>query len=619
MKLPAEFLQLPLQFDAERLQAEIDAVPHEAWRPHPQGFRDNDALLLVTTGGGQNDDLAGAMAPTPALAACPYLQQVMEAFATVIGRSRLMRIGGAAEASPHFDQNYYWHQRMRVHVPIRTSPGVRFHCGDRDVHMQPGECWVFDTWKVHRVTNPSAEPRVHLVCDTVGSGPFWDLLAGARNPFADDGGSFRPRAVPFLPERRPKLHFERSNRPAVMSPWEQESLLANLFDDLVASGAPRETSRQLQARMERFRFQWRGLWARFGPTAEGRPAYARALDTLSRDLDAFEGQLSFPNGADVAAMIRVVIVDSGLAEEVAPATAAGPARPEASPGAGSAAPVRPRVRLGRTVVIAAAPRSGSTLLFECLARCPETVSIGGESHGVIEGIEALNPAARGFESNALAAADARPALVDALRSRFADAVVRHEGMERLQAIDAPRLLEKTPKNALRLPFLKQVFPGMQLVYLVRRPRENISSIIDAWGSGRFVTYPELPGWQGPPWSLLLIPGWRDLPVDDVAMMAARQWQVAHEAILDALDGGAFADAVPVVYESLIEQPEATLSALCDRLGLTPPPFDGQLPLSRHTLDRPAPDKWKRNAEALERVLPLVEPTRARIEGWLARR
>ena len=87
MKLPAEFLQLPLRFDAARLQAEIDQVPASAWRPHPQGFVDNDALLLVTAGGGQNDDLAGAMAPTPVLRRCPYLQQVMGSFSTVIGRS----------------------------------------------------------------------------------------------------------------------------------------------------------------------------------------------------------------------------------------------------------------------------------------------------------------------------------------------------------------------------------------------------------------------------------------------------------------------------------------------------------------------------------------------------
>ena len=48
----------------------------------------------------------------------------------------------------------------------------------------------------------------------------------------------------------------------------------------------------------------------------------------------------------------------------------------------------------------------------------------------------------------------------------------------------------------------------------------------------------------------------------------------------------------------------------------PPAVVGALPLSRHTLTRPDPDKWKRNADALERVLPVVEPTWERIQRWL---
>src|SRR6202007_1022499 len=70
-----------------------------------------------------------------------------------------------------------------------------------------------------------------------------------------------------------------------------------------------------------------------------------------------------------------------------------------------------------------------------------------------------------------------------------------------------RLLEKTPKNALRVPFLAAAFPDAIFVSLYRDPRETLSSMLDAWRSGQFVTYPGLPEWSGPPWSLLLIPGW----------------------------------------------------------------------------------------------------------------
>jgi hypothetical protein len=258
-------------------------------------------------------------------------------------------------------------------------------------------------------------------------------------------------------------------------------------------------------------------------------------------------------------------------------------------------------------------------LFEALSRSPDLVSIGGESHGVIESLPGLDPASRGYASNALDADDATPDAVQALRRGFVEAVVRHEPAERLKALGPElRLLEKTPKNALRIGFFEKVFPAARYVYLVRDPRENISSIIDAWNSGRFVTYPELPGWNGPPWSLLLIPGWETLPADDVAVIAAHQWRAAHEAMLDRFERLPADRVVALRYESLRAEPDAALRALCGSLDIAMPDLDGELPLSRHTLTRPDPEKWRRNADALEHVLPLVEPTRQRIEGFLER-
>lgn len=625
MRLPAEFMQLPLRFDAARLSREIDSVPAEAWLPHPQGFAGNDALVLVSVGGNlTSNEMAGEMKPTAALAQCPYLQQVMAAFETVIGRSRLMRIAGASEASPHYDLNYYWHQRMRIHVPIQTHPDVRFHCGERSVHMEPGDCWVFDTWKIHRVNNPSDHPRVHLVCDTVGSGAFWDLLARARNPFADTRG-FSPQSVDWKPETRTALQFETTNSPEVMTPWEQESLLATVLDDLAGANPPLEVFRQFQARLERFRFQWRGLWARFGLDPAGRPAYRQALSVLERQMEDLRGQMELPNAADPVEVVIKVLVLQGLSDDPVrlPATPEpvpdlqSKRGPDAGSRTGSQPPSQPRLR--RPIIIAAAPRSGSTLLFETLSRSPDLVSIGGESHGLIERIEGLHPSDQNYDSNALTAADARPERIDALRQNFLDAVLDHEPAERIQRLGPDlRLLEKTPKNALRLDFLLEAFPAARIVHLVRDPHENIASIIEAWQSGRFVTYPGLPGWQGPPWSLLLIPGWRDLPADDLAMVAASQWQAAHDAILDSIEALDGERVRTVHYEDLRADPAPVIAELCDFLEIAPPPAVSELPLSRHTLTPPDPDKWRRHARDLDRVLPAFQATRDRLEARSAR-
>ena len=98
----------------------------------------------------------------------------------VAGRSRLMRLSGHAEVTRHVDQGYYWAERVRVHVPIVTQPTVRFECGDAAINMAAGECWIFDTWRSHRVLNDAVESRIHLVVDTVGGDAFWDMVAQGR-------------------------------------------------------------------------------------------------------------------------------------------------------------------------------------------------------------------------------------------------------------------------------------------------------------------------------------------------------------------------------------------------------------------------------------------------------
>ena len=108
MKLDTEFIKLPLAFEVERMRSEVEAVPESEWRPHPQGHPGNSALPLISRAGNPLDDgVAGTMAPTPNLERCPYLRQVLGAFETVFGRSRLMRLEGNSEATLHVDTNYY--------------------------------------------------------------------------------------------------------------------------------------------------------------------------------------------------------------------------------------------------------------------------------------------------------------------------------------------------------------------------------------------------------------------------------------------------------------------------------------------------------------------------------
>src|SRR5262249_41357642 len=158
------------------------------------------ALALIAVDGDPNSDsIDGPMRPTPWLDRCPYLMQALEAIGAVWGRSRLMRLSGQAEVTPHVDINYYWRERVRVHVPIKTQPSVRFMCGDAEVNMAAGECWIFDTWRRHLVVNANDDERIHLVADTVGGDRFWHAVGAGRIPGVSPPADWTPRQVPARP------------------------------------------------------------------------------------------------------------------------------------------------------------------------------------------------------------------------------------------------------------------------------------------------------------------------------------------------------------------------------------------------------------------------------------
>jgi uncharacterized protein (TIGR03032 family) len=169
-----------------------------------------------------------------------------------------------------------------------------------------------------------------------------------------------------------------------------------------------------------------------------------------------------------------------------------------------------------------------------------------------------------------------------------------------------RLLEKTPKNALRVPFLASAFPDALFIYLYRNPRESINSIYEAWRSGRFVTYPQLPGWTGPPWSLLLVPGWRELAEAPLPEIAARQWSIATERLLDDLEALPSDRWCVANYGRLVSEPQAEIERLSRFLDIEwDRRLSAPLPISRHTLTPPELGKWRHNAEVLEPVFPLA--------------
>lgn len=635
MKLDHPFLQLPLSFDADALAREVSALGEAVWRPHPQGYPGNSALPLISVAGDPaSDAVRGEMKPTPQLLACPYLMQVLHSIGAVWGRSRLMRLEGQAEVTPHVDINYYWREHTRVHVPIVTQPTVRFICGDAEVNMAAGECWTFDTWRMHHVHNEDDRARIHLVADTVGGAGFLRLLRGARRHNQDRTGWHAER---ITPGRMPaSLDYETVNLPLVMSPWEVREHIRFLL----AEGPSSPERERLEHRvLQPFAMEWHALWAKYGESRRGFDEYQALRERLKEQLAPY-AELRLKNDVYLVHALQAIVVGNLLASEgSAEATSRpvpGSSKPDlvfagtsfqfnvsarqppvASPARSVAGAFTP-VRIERPVIVLSAPRSGSTLLFETLAQAPQLYTIGHESHRTIEGQPGLHPSARDFDSNRLTAADASATVADAVRAAFAEALHDRHGRPPRPGV-AVRLLEKTPKNILRVPFLRKVFPDAQFVYLYRDPRAVLSSMIEAWQSGRFRTYPGLPGWNGLPWSLLLVPGWRELNGLPLEEIVAHQWHSAVNVLLDDLETLPRESWVALRYDDLVLRPESAVRRICDVAGLEWDRTLHSLPLSRHTLTPPDPDKWRRHEAAIARVLPLLETTRLRAEALAASR
>lgn len=315
MRLDQAFHHLPVLFDAARLEAEVAALPEEAWVPHPDRVPGNSAVRLISADGRETDAVHGRMRPTPWLEAMPYARQVLAGFGVVWGRSRLMRLAAGAAVPEHADINYHWHTRVRLHVPIVTRPQVRFHCDGRSVHMAAGEAWIFDNWRRHHVENGADVARVHLVADTTGTAAFW-RFARADVP---------PRSQwPLLgwnPDDAAPLLTECDLRVPVMPPAEVQWLIEDLKTELTPAPAASDSA-EGEARAARFGRlldsfvqDWRQLCALHGLGGAGRPDFQRLIEAVRRAAPALAPGLAMrANGAGALLVLEKRVLQHLLAE-----------------------------------------------------------------------------------------------------------------------------------------------------------------------------------------------------------------------------------------------------------------------------------------------------------------
>ena len=183
MKSPVPYLKLPFEFDAEKLQQDLDTILQGNWIPHfnTEGYSGDWKAVPLYAPGGKQDNIHAHLSSdakvsaTPVLKECPYFKEVIAQFKCPIESARILRLGVGAQIKPHRDHALgYEDGTFRLHIPIRTNPQVEFKLDDELLQMLPGECWYTNVNYVHSVKNGGDSDRFHLIID------------GTRNGWSDE-------------------------------------------------------------------------------------------------------------------------------------------------------------------------------------------------------------------------------------------------------------------------------------------------------------------------------------------------------------------------------------------------------------------------------------------------
>lgn len=269
-------------------------------------------------------------------------------------------------------------------------------------------------------------------------------------------------------------------------------------------------------------------------------------------------------------------------------------------------------RLDRPIIILGAPRSGTTILFRCLALHTDLWHLPSESHKIFEG--PFHPASRGYESNRVTAKDLNDELAHTLRTQFYQSAINlsrvwsnpalllegnslHHRIfskfmiaglgaaSRFAKNGTLRFLEKTPKNALRVPMLNRLFPDAFYIRITRKAARNIDSLIASWRAvdkigpvtrKRYgqVAYPianqlKLQDYSDKLWMFALVPGWQNLECKTLADVAAWQYYQCNSFIANDLASIESRRIFSVKFEDFVQEPVKTVKQIFDWAELPP--------------------------------------------------
>ena len=269
--------------------------------------------------------------------------------------------------------------------------------------------------------------------------------------------------------------------------------------------------------------------------------------------------------------------------------------------------------LKRPIILLGNFRSGTTLLQRVIATHPDVVELYEPV-----GLWLYADPSRGHDE--FDESDATERVKKYIRGQFLKYQQEHGDRT---------IIEKTPHNILRIPYVREIFPDAHFLYIVRNPFSFISSVELKWqrpaGSKRIINrvkstpVTQLPHylshfvsqqWHNRIRRRKYLPIWGprykgiqdDRDGEDLLTVIARQWaRAASKADRDLSlfpDGQVFR----LRYEDFVENPVDYLERICRHCGLQM--TDDMAEYVRITVKTDRQDKWQRfDAQQLARIIP----------------
>lgn len=233
-------------------------------------------------------------------------------------------------------------------------------------------------------------------------------------------------------------------------------------------------------------------------------------------------------------------------------------------------------RLSQPIIIVGCNRSGTTLLFNNLSAHPDTWSLYIESQEIFYRYHPIHPERgdriteppsagerEGIERYFYSTAHNKEFFKDTPGARRIPRKLLQPPVNPLYKRKPIRLVEKTPANSLRIPYLARLFPDAKWLFLVRRGEDVVSSLMEGWKNWSRSG----DDWHYTRWHYLVPPGWRDHTTRALQEICAFQWVESNRIAWEDLNTHLPGRFLLLRHEDLMADPKAAYHKIRDYCGL----------------------------------------------------